>query len=564
MRVVGFLPLAAAALGAALVAANPAGATDNAKAAESAKYGGKLVYMIPADSPPSFDGHQETTFATVHSVAPFYSVLVRINPQNPSSTTDFVCDVCAEMPEPDDGGKTWTFKIRDNVKFHNGDKLTAHDVAASFKAIISPPEGVLSPRASNFTMVEDVQAQDDKTVVFRLKYPTSAFLPALADPFNFIYQKKVLDKDPGWYRENVLGSGPFKFAGYHTGQSIEGVRNPDYHHKGLPYLDGFIGIYAPKQATQIDAIRADRAATIFRGYPPEAIAQLTDALGDQVTVLQSDWNCGSRLEINHTRKPFDDPRVRRALSLAIDRWGTAPELSRIANVRTVGSIVFPGSPLAPTKEELEKIAGFWPDIEKSRAEARRLLKEAGAENLEIELLNRNVDQPYKYVAIWVIDQWRKIGVNARQRVVPTGPWYSARRSGDFDVNVGANCHSVVNPVIDIQPYLPNSVYKAQYGKYEDPKQVELYNKVLHETDPEKQRAAMYQFVKHEMDTEAHSPFLLWWYRMVPQRTYVNGWKISPSHYINQDLATIWLSPPKCEECGTQAPASETQAVAAQK
>jgi peptide/nickel transport system substrate-binding protein len=556
--------LAAAALGAALVTASPAGKAAKSEAAETPKYGGTLVYMIPADSPPSFDGHQEGTYATVHSAAPFYSVLIRIDPDNPSSTTDFVCDVCTEMPIPTDGGKTYTFKIRDDIKFHNGDQLTAHDVAASFQSIMHPAPGVLSPRASNFMMVKDVEATDDRTVAFHLKFPTSAFLPAIADPFNWIYQKKVLDKDPNWYKDNVLGSGPFKFAEYQAGQSVRGVRNPDYYRDGLPYLDGFIGIYAPKQATQLDAIRADRAATMFRGYPPEAVGQLKGELGDQIRVLESDWNCGSRLEINHKRKPFDDPRVRRAITLAIDRWGTAPALSQVANVRTVGSIVFPGSPLAPSKEELEQIAGFWPDIEKSRAEARRLLKEAGAENLEIELLNRNVDQPYKYVGIWVIDQLRKVGIQATQRVVPTGPWFAARRAGDFDVNVGANCHSVVNPVIDIQPYLPSSVYKAQYGQYEDSKQVELYNKVLHETDPAKQRAAMYEFVKHEMETEAHSPYLLWWYRRVPQRSYVNGWKVSPSPYINQDLATIWLSPPQCEQCASQPQANEKQAATTQR
>ena len=68
--------------------------------------------MIPADAPPSFDGHRETTFATVHTVAPYYSVLIRVPPDNPASTTEFVCDLCTEMPKPTDGGKTYTFKIR--------------------------------------------------------------------------------------------------------------------------------------------------------------------------------------------------------------------------------------------------------------------------------------------------------------------------------------------------------------------------------------------------------------------------------------------------------------------
>ena len=542
--------ISAGLLGAAMAVAalSPAGA------AETPKYGGTLTYMIPADAPPSFDAHHEQTFATIHTAAPFYSVLIRVNPENPSSTIDFVCDLCTEMPKPTDNGKTYTFKIRKDVKFHNGDPLTAADVAASWNQIIFPPKGYLSPRSANYLMVKDVEATDPYTVVFHLKFATTAFMPALADPYGWIYEKKILDKDPTWYEHHIMGSGPFKFAGYEVGQTIKGVRNPDYYHKGLPYLDGFTAIYAPKQAVQIDAIRADRAAAEFRGYPPSAMEQLKQELDGKVKILTSDWNCGSTLLFNHKKKPFDDVRVRRALTLAIDRWGSAPSLSKVADVRTVGSIVFPGSPLAPTRAELQTIAGFWPDIDKSRAEAKRLLKEAGQEHLSFELLNRNVDQPYKYVAIWVIDQWKKIGVHAVQHVVPTGPWFAAQRTGNYEVNVGANCHSVVNPVIDVQPYLPNSLYKAQYGYFEDPHEIDLYNKTLHETNLEKQHKDMFDFVKYVMGTKAHTAWLLWWYRRVPLRSYVNGWKIGPSHYINQDLSTIWLSAPECGKC-TTAPAA---------
>ena len=446
--------------------------------------------MIPADAPPSFDGHRESTYATVHAIAPFYSVLIRVNPDNPSSTTDFVCDLCTAMPQPTDGGKTYTFKIRDGVKFTDGSPLTAADVAASLNEIVFPPKGVLSARASNYLMVDKIEAPDPTTVVFRLKFATSAFLPALADPFNLIYEKAILDKDPRWYEKHVLGSGPFKFAGYETGQSIKGVRNPDYYVKGLPYLDGFTGIFAAKQAVRVDAIRSDRAAIEFRGMPPSARDELVKDLGDKITVQEGDWNVGSAVTPNHKKKPFDDPRVRRALSLAIDRWHGAPALSKIAIVQTVGGIVFPGSPLAATKAELEQIAGYWPDIEKSRAEAKRLLKEAGAEGLSFELLNRNVDQPYKYVATWLIDQWSKIGLHVTQRVVPTGPWFEAMRNGDFDVVLEAPGHGMVNPLLDVQKFLPASVDAENYAHYSDDAEVALYQKMLHETDPAKQRALM--------------------------------------------------------------------------
>ncbi|MEJ0016524.1 MAG: ABC transporter substrate-binding protein [Acetobacteraceae bacterium] len=525
--------LMALAVSAALAA--PAAAAD-----ETPKRGGTLTYMIPADAPPSLDGHRETTYATVHAAAPFYSVLIRINPMNPSAPDDFVCDLCTEMPKPTDDGRTWVFKIREGVKWHDGTPLTAADVAASWQEIVHPRQGVSSAREPYFIMVDKVESPDATTVVFRLKFATSAFLPALADPFAWIYKKEILDRDPHWYEKNVMGSGPFKFVDYQIGQSIKGARNPDYYHKGQPYLEGFTAIFADKQAVRLDAIRADRAAMEFRGLPPAARDQLVKELGNKVAVQTGDWNCVNMITPNHKKKPFDDVRVRRALTLAIDQWRGADALSKIANVKTVGGVVFPGSPLAATKEELHKIAGYWPDIEKSRAEARRLLKEAGYENLTLELLNRNVDQPYKYIATWVIDEWSKIGVKATQKVLPTGPFFDALRNNAFDITVDFNCQGLVNPLMDVGKFLPYTVYTENYGNYEDQKVIDLYQAMLHETDPAKQRGLMREYEAYVLDTQAHMYVMPWWSRIVPYRSYVKGWKISPSHYVNQDLATIWL------------------------
>lgn len=509
-------------------------------AAQTPKKGGVLTYMIPADSPPSLDAHRETTFATVHATAPFYSVLIRINPENPMSSTDFVCDLCTAMPTPTDGGKTWTFTIRDGVKWHDGTALTAKDVAASWQRVVNPPKGILSARQAFFSMVDSVEATDDRTVVFKLKYATGAFLPALADPFTYIYKKETLDRDPHWYEKNVMGSGPFRFVEFQIGQSIKGERNPDYYHKGLPYLDGFTAIFAAAQSIRIEAIRGDRAATEFRGMPPASRDNLVKELGDKIAVQSSAWNCVNLLTPNHGRKPFNDVRVRQALGLAIDQWKGATALAKIANVRTVGGIVFPGSPLAATKDELEKLPGFWPDHAKSLAEARRLLKEAGAEGLQFELLNRNVDQPYKYIATWAIGEWSKIGLKVTQRVLPTGPFYDALRSSNFDVTVEFNCQGLVNPLLDTAKFLPKTHYPENFGNYEDAKAVSLYEAVLQETDPAAQREKMRAYEVHSLVTEAHTIMTPWWERILPSRSYMKGWKISPSHYINQDLATVWL------------------------
>src|SRR5438046_793505 len=158
-----------AGLTAALSLAIPAGA------AETPKRGGSLTYMIPADSPPSFDAHREETYATIHSAAPFYSSLIHVDPNDPSVTGPLVCDLCIEMPQPTDGGKTYTFKIRQGVKFHDGTPLSAEDVAATWNRIVFPPEGVASARQSNFVMVDKVEATDPTTLVIRLKFATDAF-----------------------------------------------------------------------------------------------------------------------------------------------------------------------------------------------------------------------------------------------------------------------------------------------------------------------------------------------------------------------------------------------------
>jgi len=166
------------------------------------------------------------------------------------------------------------------------------------------------------------------------------------------------------------------------------------------------------------------------------------------------------------------------------------------------------------------------------------------------MINRNVDQPYKYLGTWLIDQWTKIGLHVTQQVLPTGPWFASLRGGDFAVNTGGNCHGIVNPMIDVQTWLSHSVSSQNYGYYEDPAGDQIYDKMLHETDVAKQHELAYQFDKRVLGDEAHYIHSFWWNRIVPHRSYMHGWKIGPSHYSNQDLSTIWLSPPHCGKCST--------------
>ena len=507
--------------------------------ADTPQRGGHLNFVVPGEGP-SKDGHRETTYAVVQPYAPFYSVLIRVDPENPQSA-DFVCDICVGgVPEPTNDGKTYTFKIKEGVKFHDGTSMTAQDVKASFDKIIFPPEGVPSARKAHFKMVESLEAPDDTTVVFTLKFPTGAFLPSLAGPFNWIYSKKDLEEHGyDWHRDNVNGTGPFKFVQHQPGALVEGARFDDYHDEGRPYLDGFTAILAKKMSVQLQAIRGNRAAINFRGFPPKAVGDLVNALGDKIVEQESNWNCALFFTSNHERSQFDDPRVRRALTLAVDRWGGSKYLSQIALVKTVGGIVFPGHGLAASQEELEGLAGYSRDLEASRAEAMKLLEEAGATDLTIDYNNRDVDQPYKIVGTWLIDQWAQIGVKAEQQVRPTPQFYAAlRKAGDFDVSIDFNCQSVVNPIVDVTKFLGSS--SNNYGNYEDQVLEDLYAKLERAPTEDEQRALMRQYEKRVLDEEAHMAVTLWWYKRTPHRSYMKGWIPPPSHYLNQQLDNVWI------------------------
>jgi peptide/nickel transport system substrate-binding protein len=324
---------------------------------------------------------------------------------------------------------------------------------------------------------------------------------------------------------------------------VTGVRNPDYFLPGKPYLDGFRAIFIKQEGPELAAIRGGRAMINFRAFPPKAVQELKSAMDGKLAVQESPWNCGLYVAPNHKTKPFDDPRVRRALSLALDRWSGSKVLSQIAIVKTVGGLVFPESPLAASAAELHQLAGYGTDIQAARAEARRLLREAGVpDGFSFKLHNRAVEQPYKAVGIWLIDQWRQIGLNVEHWVEPTAPFFATLRSGNFDVSMDFNCQAVVNPVLDISKFLSNDRSAANYAQYQDRTVDGLYDEIVHQTDPAKLKGLMRQFEKRVLDDQAHYLMTLWWQRTVPYNARLHGWKISPSHYLNQDLANVWLAP----------------------
>jgi peptide/nickel transport system substrate-binding protein len=504
---------------------------------EKPRRGGELVFAV-GGTPPSFDGHRETTFAMLHPVAPHYSTLLRFDPQN---YPKIIGDVAESWTVSKDS-LTYTFKVRRGIKFHDGSPLTSKDVKATYDQIIFPPTGVASARQAYYAMVDKIETPDILTVVFHLKHPSASFLANLASPWNFVYSAEKLKQDPRWYEKNVMGSGPFVFVEYVPGSHWVGKRNPNYYMKDRPYLDGFRAIFIRDTAPRVAAIRSGQALIEFRGFNPAARDDIVKSLGNKVRVQESPWICNLTVAINTEKKPFDDPRVRRALTLAVDRWEASKALSKISLMKHVGGLFRPGSEFATPQSELIKLAGFGKNIETSRKEARRLLKEAGVpDGFSFTLKNRNIKEPYEVTGVFLIDQWRQIGLNVSHVQQEGGPYFNDFRQGNYDAGIDFNCDFMDEPDYQLLKFLSSDKSPLNYGRYNDRVVDELYEKQGRATNPKERLKLLRQFEKRVLDEQAYQFLVLWWQRIVPHWSKVKGWKITPSHYVNQDLRDVWLS-----------------------
>src|SRR5229473_266906 len=434
------------------------------QAAETPRRGGVLLAAIAADAP-SLDPHQEQTFATIQPVASLYSTLLQIDPY---SYPNVIGDVASDWKIAPDG-LTYTFRIRPGIRFHDGSPLTAADVKATYDKILFPPEGVRSIRKHHYSSVASVEAPDPSTVVFKLKFPSASLLANLASPMNVIFPKKYLDKDPNYFKNNVVGSGPFKFKSYTRGSTFEGERNPDYFIKDRPYLDGYKFYISTETSVRAAAIRSGRAYIEFRDLPLAEVEAIRKQLGDKVVVQQTPFIIHLDIAMNNTVKPFTDVRVRKALTLGLDRYTGGKVLHALTGLRDVGALTRPGTEWAMSPAELEKFPGFGRDAEKNRAEARRLLVEAGYPNgLKVTLKNRNVKLPYQDFAVFLIQEWRKIGIEVTHRPLETASWFAdGRDTASFELIISGTFNYIDDPDLFLQRYTtgdPNN-----WGRFSDPR-----------------------------------------------------------------------------------------------
>lgn len=509
--------------------------TSNAEAQGAPQRGGVLRVAIAGDAP-SLDMHQEQTFMVTIPMSPVYNTLVMFDPHNYPKVVGDLATTWSVAPD----GLTYTFTLHQGVTFHDGSPLTSGDVKASWDKIIFPPEGVLSPRKSFYKMVTSLEAPDPHTVTFRLRHPSASFLIMLAHPANFIYAKKYLDTDPHYYKKQAMGTGPFTLKAYVRGSSLEVERNPNYWKPGLPYLNGAKYFIITDDSARAKSLRGDRTDVEFRGFNPSEAESIQGQLQNKVVVAQPGQPGHWGVVVNVDKKPFDDERVRRALSLALDRYDMARTIGPLTSLDTVGGLVPPGTPWSLTPEELQQLPGFSKDHEASLKEAKRLLAEAGHPNgFRTVLTNRSVKLPYIDLAVYVISAWKKIGVEAEHKIEESATWSLSRVNRDFDLLIDPFGTATVG---DPDELLTKFVSKNadNWGRFSDPLVDQLFDQQKVELD-EAKRGQLVKDLQRQVINKAWWLPGLWWTRVEVRSARIHNYTPMPSHWLNRRLEDVWMS-----------------------
>jgi peptide/nickel transport system substrate-binding protein len=502
-------------------------------AAQTPKPGGILNFAVVA-GPPSYDCHAETTFAMVHPVAPHYSLLFKIDAANYPNVVGDLAESWTSSPD----GMTYTVRLHKGVKFHDGSALTSADVKATYERIIRPPEGVVSARTSYYAQFGAIDTPDDHTIVFKMKSPVAGVLELLASPFNCIYSAAKLKQGGNYPAREIMGSGAFQFVEHVQGSHWTAKRFEGYFKPGRPYLDGFKAYFVKSPAVVPGIIGGQFDAEFRFRTPPERNA-LVAKLGDKVVVHQQPLLAGNIFIFNVKRKPFDDIRVRQALSLAVDRWAGGENIGKISSLRYVGGVSRPGSKMALPEEELAKLPGYWKDAEAARAEAQRLLKEAGQENLAFRFLNRAGIESYTTGGVYAVDQWRRIGVKVTHEQLETKIYQENFLTGNYEVGMEFISDYLDDPTQNFVKFLSKKLTPVGYSGHEDTKIDALYEKQRVTLDPVERMNIVRELDRYVLTTAYSVPFL-WAQRIVVLPTRVKGWHMTPTHYLSQDLVDVWL------------------------
>ena len=420
----------------------------------AAKPGGTLRYGVHT-APAHFDVHQSGTVANIGAQSPMYDTLLRRDPRDGQTIIPDLAQKWDVSPD----GKKYTFHLRKGVKFHDGADFTADDVKATYDRIIHPPKGVVIPRSSLFTAVGEVVVLDPHRIEFRLTEPRprAFMLGAFASGWNIIVRKKTLDDNQGNLRQvmNYPGTGPFRHVSRKDKEVWNMEKNPNYWNKGLPYVDKLEVYHMPPFSPELGAAFLSGKLDYARLLDPVSWRKAKEMPG--VTAAAFNQSVVQAVFFNQKKnKALQDPRVRRAMHLALDKHVLVDVVKDTAPMQ-IGGMVYPFHEFSTPKAELEKRLGYQRDPKAQIAEAKKLMAAAGhgqgLKNLDFLVREANT---FKLWAVAIQAMLKEhLNVETNIRVVQISQWFEEAAAGNFDLAISA----IVSSLMD-----PSDYFTAWYGK----------------------------------------------------------------------------------------------------
>lgn len=512
------------AMGAAV--AGPFGGIRAANAQETPVRGGIFNFNLTA-APPNFDPLSNSSGTILSCIAPCYSGLVRFDPMDPNA---IIGDAAKEWAVSEDG-KTFTFTLHDNIRFHDGVPLTSADAAFSLDRIGNPPEGVVSNRKAALGVIESIVTPDPLTLVIALSRPSPAFLNTLASGWMVILAKHFIEAggDPA---TTVMGSGPFKFKEYVEGVSVELERNPDYFVADRPYLDGIKGFIVPDQGAVWNYLQSGELQQ-WQSIQGAEAGQYTS--NDDIEIVETPSTSMIGVTFNTTIAPFDNPVLREAACLAIDRAAGMEILQRGQGV--FGGPIVPG-PWTLEPAALEAISGYGLDTAANLERAKALMAEAGiADGLEVKMLVRRIAL-FEPVGVFLKDQWAKIGINVILDVQENAAFFENQSKRAFQALVAGGSANTSDPD-DVGSWYrceSSQNFAALCNSGADA----IFDEMSSEPDPAKRKALANQW--EAMTAEGRGTFIMYWRkRFMGLRRNVKGLIIHPNIDNNMKHQDVWLA-----------------------
>jgi peptide/nickel transport system substrate-binding protein len=479
---------------------------------------GQTVIRIAASAPVStLDPIKSAASGDIEVLGQLYSRLLRASPDGSELLPGL-----AESWEVSDDSLRYTFHLRE-AQFSDGSPITADDVVFSFLRLRDQED---SAYGGAFQVIEEIEALDDRTVLFTLETPTAPFMGSV-EMFNagIVSKRAVEEMGDDEFGQNPVSSGPFRLKQWLPNDRLVLERNPHYWREGQPYIDEVEFVQVADENTRVAMIQAGEV-DVITGTPLSAVDNLKSQEGIDVPLHPS--SVINILLLNHSRPPFDDVRVRQAVALGVD-------VESLVKAVTFGYGVRANSTLPNALDYYHEDLPAFP-YEPERA--RSLVEEAGAEGSTVEFMITSGSSSSTQIAQLVQAQLGAIGLNVRIATVDTSTWWNKVVGADYGLTATWWYNETTDPDQAVRWALCGGCgNESFYSFYRSSEIDRLTEEGVQELDPDKRRAIYHQIQEIAQNEVAQVPLYYQPY-LHAYSERVQGLMMSPALQWSLDEATV--------------------------